>query len=805
MSWPTMSDYQEAIQNPVNCFTDAALKAGMPALNALGLPQPVTGGFCSVYQVASGKSRWAVRCFLHNIEDIRDRYSKISGYLRGNRVKHMVGFEYVSQGIKVRKDWHPVLKMEWVDGDTLDVWIEKHLGDPGALRKLADRWQVVLKDLEHSHLGHCDLQHGNILVDRTNDIRLIDYDGMYVPPLKGRGSHEKGHPAYQHPERDGKDFDERVDRFPALVIHTTLLAVAQQPALWKKYYEGDNLIFHRSDFQNSKNAGIFDELAALGGDVAKYSEALRRACSEKLEKTPRLREVLGGPEGAPAKEKRSGGGLGFLGKLFAKPPRTEASKAAAPKPAAARVQAPAPAPAPSARVAAAQKKPKLVAVPQTALAPPAMPGAGSAAVKAMPRPSVPVKAGALPKSAARLQLVSAAKPSSQPAAPATKARAKSRAATAPPRAKSRQASGKATSGSASALTAEWIRPGAIHEEHVWFSPNYAIRDAERRILGISFGMKKEKYIESWDEQVEQRATSIEGHRAVVSALAFSSDGRLLASGSKDGTLRVWSVMEGREAFAPLETCSGIVALAFAPDRSLIAVTLEDRRLLLYDYGRLRQVIHLRAPDRSALKAVTVSDDGRFVAAGGGSRRIHVWQTGRGEIDCTLARTTGRIEALAFTPDGGGVVCGTHKGRVELFDRASGKPRWSTRTGLPRIVAIDVPSHADGLVGAAADGTVGCWDLTAGSEKRRVRPMRQRLTSLAVAPDASHLLVGYASGTAFVTEAGSDRSLATLEGHPGAVTATALSSVGPSAATGTTDGTVRLWMLRRAAAGMAIAA
>jgi len=340
---------------------------------------------------------------------------------------------------------------------------------------------------------------------------------------------------------------------------------------------------------------------------------------------------------------------------------------------------------------------------------------------------------------------------------------------------------------------------------VWFSPNHAMREVPRRILGITFGLKREKFVESWDEQVEQRATNVEGHHAQVSALAFSSDGRLLASGSRDGTLRVWSVMEGREAFAPLETCSPVVAMAFAPDRSMIAVTLEDHRLLLYDYGRLRQVIHLRAPDKTSLAAVTISDDGRFVAAGGSRRQVYVWQAARGEVAGVLGRTTGRVEALAFTPDGAAVVCGTHKGRIERFDRGTGKLAWSTRTGLPRIVAIDVPTRADGIVGAAADGTVGCWDIAGGSEKRRVRPMRQRLTSLAVAPDASHLLVGYASGTAYVTEAGSDRSLATLEGHAGPVTATALSALGPAAATGTTDGTVRLWTLRRAASRLAVAA
>ena len=92
MRWPTMSDYQEAVQNPSNCFSDGQLKAGTPTLNALGLPQPVTGGFCSVYQVTSGKTRWAVRCFLHNIRDGRERYKEISKYLRSRKLKEMVGF-----------------------------------------------------------------------------------------------------------------------------------------------------------------------------------------------------------------------------------------------------------------------------------------------------------------------------------------------------------------------------------------------------------------------------------------------------------------------------------------------------------------------------------------------------------------------------------------------------------------------------------------------------------------------------------------------------------------------------------------
>ncbi|HEY6195759.1 MAG TPA: hypothetical protein VI504_12020, partial [Candidatus Eisenbacteria bacterium] len=292
MSWPTMSDYQEAIQNPGNCFSDSALKAGTPALNALGLPQPVTGGFCSVYQVASGKSRWAVRCFLHNIRDLRDRYAKISGYLRWHRVKQMVGFDYVPEGILVHGEWHPVLKMEWVDGDTLNVWVDKHVNDARALRKLDERWADVIDGLERAHIGHCDLQHGNVLVDGSDSIRLIDYDGMYVPPLRGKGSHEKGHPAYQHPQREGKDFDEKVDRFSALVIHTSLIALAESPELWKRYYDDDCLIFRRSDFQDPDGAPVFKDLEKMRGTVADHAAILREACLKRLDQSPRLRDVL---------------------------------------------------------------------------------------------------------------------------------------------------------------------------------------------------------------------------------------------------------------------------------------------------------------------------------------------------------------------------------------------------------------------------------------------------------------------------------------------------------------------------------
>ena len=125
-SWPTMTDYQEALQNPRTSFADPELQHGTPVLNQLGLPKPITGAFASVYQVAANGHQYAVRCFLRYHPDQAQRYAAISDYLAQVRLPYTVEFKLQQQGIRVRGAWYPILKMEWIHGDPLDVYIERH-------------------------------------------------------------------------------------------------------------------------------------------------------------------------------------------------------------------------------------------------------------------------------------------------------------------------------------------------------------------------------------------------------------------------------------------------------------------------------------------------------------------------------------------------------------------------------------------------------------------------------------------------------------------------------------------------------
>lgn len=260
MSWPTPQDFNEVVQNPSLAFRDSELRGGQPELTPLGLPRPITGGFASVYKLQCPERTWAVRCFLRQYQDHERRYAAISDHLTRSKLPYTVGFTFLRDGIKVRGQWYPILKMEWVHGESLTAFIEKHLGNRNALLSLARNWAEMVKAIQQASIAHGDLQHSNVLVV-DGQLRLIDYDGMYVPALAGEASHEVGHRNYQHPLRTESDFGPYLDNFSAWVVYVSLIALAADPKLWKRFSGGDEcLLFRRRDFEHPETSDIFRAL-----------------------------------------------------------------------------------------------------------------------------------------------------------------------------------------------------------------------------------------------------------------------------------------------------------------------------------------------------------------------------------------------------------------------------------------------------------------------------------------------------------------------------------------------------------------
>src|SRR5207237_10224341 len=177
-------------------------------------------------------------------------------------------------------------------GQHLDRCVEGRLDKPRELAALREKCRTLVKDIEHAKFAHGDLQHGNILV-RGRDLLLIDYDGMWVPALIGRQATEIGHRAYQHPKRSMSDYGPYLDRFSALVIYLSLLALEVDRKLWDQYYTGDNLLFVREDFNEVGRSNVWSDLAALNHPEVTYlAGMLADMVARPVKDLPRLAAVL---------------------------------------------------------------------------------------------------------------------------------------------------------------------------------------------------------------------------------------------------------------------------------------------------------------------------------------------------------------------------------------------------------------------------------------------------------------------------------------------------------------------------------
>jgi hypothetical protein len=297
-AWPDLTEYHEAVQHPQKAFADEGLRAVALELDRFGMPKPATGANAVVYKgikpggFFSFKKTWAIRCFLRPISDHAERYEAISRHLHRVRLRYDVEFRFLKQGIQIGSKWFPIVKMQWAEGDLLHTYVEKQLRFPWLLATLRAQWVTLVRDLEAARVAHGDLQQGNILV-RDGSIHLVDYDGMWVPALKGRHATETGHRAYQHPERSEQDYGLEIDRFSALVVYLSLAALEQDASLWENFHTGDNLIFVREDFLQVGRSPVWQQLRRIGSrQIDQLAAALATMLQQHPMKVSNLDSVL---------------------------------------------------------------------------------------------------------------------------------------------------------------------------------------------------------------------------------------------------------------------------------------------------------------------------------------------------------------------------------------------------------------------------------------------------------------------------------------------------------------------------------
>jgi hypothetical protein len=300
--WPSLDAYQNAVLSPRRCLRDARLHtAQVESRFFLSSQRPNlrSGNFGAVNRFKGAQQSYGLKVFYKADSERQQRYQLIDQHLAGHPSSaHLVSFRYDEEGIQVHRRWYPTLVMDWALGKTLDLYLQDCRGEI-CNGLLCRSFAHMIRELQARRMAHGDLQHGNILVQAGGRLKLVDYDGMFVPGMirLGLKAAESGLPAYQHPWRARRSdyFDVRLDDFAALVLLVTLASMT--PERWKRHHADDNyLLFSKQALHFPRRSMLFEELvAAPETPIRRLANLLKIATTGPLDAIPPFAEVAGDP------------------------------------------------------------------------------------------------------------------------------------------------------------------------------------------------------------------------------------------------------------------------------------------------------------------------------------------------------------------------------------------------------------------------------------------------------------------------------------------------------------------------------
>ena len=267
MQYPLISEYVKAIQDAGDNLEQLAYLT--PVLDDHGEPYRSSGAFAVVFKMQDKSTRkyYALKCFTEEQEGRADAYRQIADELDLLDSSYITSVKYMEKELFVdsqcEEDEFPVLLMDWVDGETMEAYIAANYRNQSAMLMLSYRFGKMAAWLRSQSFAHGDVKPDNIIIRPDGSLTLVDYDGMFVPSMKGSQSPTIGTRDFSHPLRTVDDFDETIDDFSLASIALSLKAISMKSTLLDTYGASDRLLFSENDYRNPSNSKVISALQEL--------------------------------------------------------------------------------------------------------------------------------------------------------------------------------------------------------------------------------------------------------------------------------------------------------------------------------------------------------------------------------------------------------------------------------------------------------------------------------------------------------------------------------------------------------------
>ncbi len=270
MQYPLISEYVAAIRDAEDNLD--TLKHLKPVTDKYGEPYRSSGAFAVVFKMTDERTGkcYALKCFTEEQDGRAEAYRQISEELEYCNSHYITSVKYIEEELYVdsncEENEFPVLLMDWIDGETMEAYIAVNYADKYAMSMLCYHFCQMAAWLRSQPFAHGDIKPDNIMVRPDGTLTLVDYDGMFVPSMKGRKSPTIGTKDFSHPLRTIDDFDDNIDDFALSTIALSLKAISLSSSLFTEYGASDRLLFSATDYLDLSKSKAFAALNELLAD-----------------------------------------------------------------------------------------------------------------------------------------------------------------------------------------------------------------------------------------------------------------------------------------------------------------------------------------------------------------------------------------------------------------------------------------------------------------------------------------------------------------------------------------------------------
>jgi WD40 repeat protein len=299
----------------------------------------------------------------------------------------------------------------------------------------------------------------------------------------------------------------------------------------------------------------------------------------------------------------------------------------------------------------------------------------------------------------------------------------------------------------------------------------------------------------WNLRSRQQIVVLEGHTNWVWSVVFSPDGQWLATGSGDNTIRLWDIQK-QLCLHIFEGHTNLVrSVAFSPDGQWLATGSGDATIRLWDIQK-RQCFHIFEGHTNWVTSVAFSPNGRWLATGSGDATIRLWDIQKRQCLHIFEGHTNWIWSVVFSPNGRWLATGSGDATIRLWDIQKRQCLHTFEGHTNWIWSVAFSPNNQWLATGSGDATIRLWDIQKRQCLHTFVGHTHWVLSVAFSPDSQWLATGSGDATIRLWDIQKRQCLHTFEGHTNWVWSVAFSPDGQWLATGSDDATIRLWDIQK---------